>query len=211
MYSDAIESKIDKMFSDLRNEIHRSIDESFSSNDAVNTICDYVRLEMESRSKTMLSDMLFELNDSVLQTSFFADNIAGQNAFLAHNLRQEVLSKYQFTTTTTINYQEASRVVEAVKIGSGVLAVGGVCGIGIVLIGGLSFSSLVPIPVGMLFAIAFGAAIADYFLIEPNRNKKQFFLAIDKYFSEAKEQYLNWFDEIEKYFNNRVDEIKQTI
>lgn len=154
MYSDAIKSKIDKMFSDLRNEIQRSVDESFSSNDAVNTICDYVRLEMESRSKTMLSDMLFELNDSVLQTSFFADNIAGQNAFLAHNLRQEVLSKYQFTTTTTINYQEASRVVEAVKIGSGVLVVGGVCEIGIVLIGGLSISSLVPISVGMLFALA---------------------------------------------------------
>ncbi|MGL1206732.1 hypothetical protein ACSTK6_13345 [Vibrio parahaemolyticus] len=208
MYSDAIESKIDKMFSDLRNEIHLRFDESFSSNDAVNNICDYVRSEMESRSKTMLSDMLFELNDSVLQTSFFADNIAGQNAFLAHNLRQEVLSKYQFTTTTTIDYQEASRVVEAAKVGGGVLAVGG---IGIVLIGGLSFASLVPIPVGMLFAIAFGAAIADYFLIEPNRNKKQFFLAIDKYFSEAKEQYFNWFDEIENYFNKRVDEIKQTI
>lgn len=211
MYSDAIESKIDKMFRDLRKEIHRNIDESFSSNDAVNTICDYVRSEMESRSKTMLSDMLFELNDSVLQTSFFADNIAGQNAFLAHNLRQEVLSKYQFTTTNTIDYKEASWVVEAAKVGGGVLAVGGVCGIGIVLIGGLSFSSLVPIPVGMLFAIAFGAAIADYFLIEPNRNKKQFFSAIDKYFSEAKEQYFNWFDEIENYFNNRVDEIKQTI
>lgn len=211
MYSDAIESKIDKMFSDLRNEIHRSIDESFSSNDAVNTICDYVRSEMESRSKTMLSDMLFELNDSVLQTSFFADNIAGQNAFLAHNLRQEVLSKYQFTTTTIINYQEASRVVEAVKIGSGVLVVGGACEIGIVLIGGLSLSSLVPISVGMLFAVALGVAVADYFLIEPNRNKKQFCLAIDEYFSEAKEQYINWFDEIENYFNKRVDKIKQTI
>ncbi|MBY7856376.1 hypothetical protein ACOSZP_08880 [Vibrio fluvialis] len=211
MYSDAIKSKIDKMFSDLRNEIQRSVDESFSSNDAVNTICDYVRSEMESRSKTMLSDMLFELNDSVLQTSFFADNIAGQNAFLAHNLRQEVLSKYQFTTTTTINYQEASRVVEAVKIGSGVLVVGGVCEIGIVLIGGLSISSLVPISVGMLFALALGSAVADYFLIEPNRNKKKFFLAIDEYFSEAKEQYVNWFDEIENYFNKRVDKIKQTI
>lgn len=211
MYSDAIKSKIDKMFSDLRNEIQRSVDESFSSNDAVNTICDYVRTEMESRSKTMLSDMLFELNDSVLQTSFFADNIAGQNAFLAHNLRQEVLSKYQFTTTTTINYQEASRVVEAVKIGSGVLVVGGVCEIGIVLIGGLSISSLVPISVGMLFALALGSAVADYFLIEPNRNKKKFFLAIDEYFSEAKEQYVNWFDEIENYFNKRVDKIKQTI
>ncbi|MDF4801799.1 hypothetical protein P3592_13375 [Vibrio parahaemolyticus] len=211
MYSDTIKSKIDKMFSDLRDEVQESIDESFPSNDMVNTVCGRVRSEMESRSKTMLSDMLFELNDSVLQTSFFSDNIAGQNTFLMHNLRQEVLSKYQFATTTTINYQETSRVVGSVKVGAGVLAVGGVCEIGVVLIGGLSFSSLVPIPVGMLFAVAFGSAIADYFIIEPNRNKKQFFLAIDEYFSEAKEQYINWFDEIENYFNKRVNEIKQMI
>ena len=39
----------------------------------------------------------------------------------------------------------------------------------------------------MLFAVALGAAVADYFLIEPNRNKKQFCLAIDEYFSEAKD------------------------
>ncbi|NVP03094.1 hypothetical protein HWA77_23070 [Photobacterium damselae subsp. damselae] len=63
----------------------------------------------------------------------------------------------------------------------------------------------------MLFALALGSAVADYFLIEPNRNKKKFFLAIDEYFSEAKEQYVNWFDEIENYFNKRVDKIKQTI
>ncbi|KAB1184211.1 hypothetical protein [Photobacterium damselae] len=211
MYSDTIKSKIDKMFSDLRDEVQESIDESFPSNDMVNIVCGRVRSEMESRSKTMLSDMLFELNDSVLQTSFFADNMAGQNAFLTHNLRQEVLTKYQFSTTSTINYQETSLVVGSVKVGGGVLAVGGVCEIGIVLIEELSFSSLVPIPVGMLFALAFGAAIADYFFIKPNRNKKQFFLAIDEYFSEAKEQYINWFDEIENYFNKRVNEIKQMI
>lgn len=81
MYSDTIKSKIDKMFSDLRDEVQESIDESFPSNDMVNIVCGRVRSEMESRSKTMLSDMLFELNDSVLQTSFFADNMAGQNAF----------------------------------------------------------------------------------------------------------------------------------
>lgn len=117
MYSDTIKSKIDKMFSDLRDEVQESIDESFPSNDMVNIVCGRVRSEMESRSKTMLSDMLFELNDSVLQTSFFADNMAGQNTFLTHNLRQEVLTKYQFSTTSTINYQETSLVVGSVKVG----------------------------------------------------------------------------------------------
>lgn len=203
--------KTDKMFIDLRKKIQGIVDESYSLNDAVNSVCRIVSSEMESRSKTMLSDMLFDLNDSVLKTSFFADNIARQNNFLALNFRQEILSKYQFTTTTTIDYQEAFRILQAAKVGCGVLAVSGICEIGMVLIGGLSFSSLVPIPVGVLFAAGFGSAMVDYFFIEPNKNKKQFFFAIDKYFAEAHQQYLKWFDEVENYFNKRIDEIKQTI
>lgn len=203
--------KADKMFSDLKMDIQRIVDESGSLNESVNTVCLHVCSEMESRSKTMLSDMLFELNDSTLQTSFFADNVARQNDFLALNIRQEILSKYQFATTIKINYQEASRIIQAGKVGAGVLAGGAICEIGIVLIGALSFSSLVPIPVGVLFAAAFGSAMVDYFFIEPNRNKKLFFIAMDKYFIEAQKQYVNWFDEVEKYFNKRVGEIVQTI
>lgn len=211
MYSENIKPKADKIFTDLREKIREIVNESYSLNDTVKSVYQIVSSEIESRSKTMLSDMLFDLNDSVLQTSFFADNISRQNDFLALNLRQEILSKYQFKTTTTIDYQEASRILQAAKAGCGVLAVGGICEIGMVLIAGLSFSSLIPIPVGVLFATTFGSAMADYLFIEPNKNKKQFFLAIDKYFSEAHQQYLNWFDEVENYFNKRVDEIKQTL
>lgn len=199
------------MFNDLSKEIQKFVDESCSLNDAVEKISNLVSSKIKLRSKTMLSDMLFELNDSVLQTSYFADNIARQNDFLSKNFPQEILSKYQLSITTKVDYQEACQDLEAAKIGGGVLAVGGVCAIGGVLIGGLSFSSLVPIPIGILFAAAFGAAMADYFFIEPNRNKKQFFLAIDKYLSEAKKQYVNWFNGIENYFYKQVDDFKQVI
>ena len=211
MYSDIIKLKIDKMFNDLSKEIQQIVDESCSLNDGVEKISNFVSSKIKLRSKTMLSDMLFELNDSVLKTSFFADKIAQQNDFLSRNFRQEILRKYQFSITTKVDYQEASQALEAAKIGGGVLAIGGIGAIGVVLIGGLSLSSLVPIPIGILFAAAFGAAMADYFFIEPNRNKKQFFLAIEKYLSEVKKQYINWFNEIENYFYKQVDNFKQVI
>ena len=159
----------------------------------------------------LFRSMLFYLNNSVLDDVFFADNIARQNDFLSRNFPQEILSKYQFSITAKVDYQEASQALEAAKIGGGVLAIGGIGAIGVVLIGGLSLSSLVPIPIGILFAAAFGAAMADYFFIEPNRNKKQFFLAIEKYLSEVKKQYINWFNEIENYFYKQVDNFKQVI
>jgi hypothetical protein len=51
----------------------------------------------------------------------------------------------------------------------------------------------------------------DYLFIEPKKSKKRFSSAVDKYLSEAKEQYLNWFDSVENYYNMRVAQIKETI
>lgn len=209
MYSEKINPKVEKMFNDLR--VHAlAIVESNSANEAVNMICQSVSSEMTSRSKTMLSDMLFDLNDSLLCTSFFAD-VSRQNKFMELNLRKEILSKYQFTTNKVIDYREVSRLMQTIKVGGGTLAIGGVCEIGAVLIAGLSLSSLVPVPVGILIAASFGAAMVNYFVTEPNQNRKNISQATDKYLIEAQKQFLSWFDEVENYFNNRVDELKKTI
>jgi hypothetical protein len=210
MYSEKMKPKVEKMFDDLRMEAQEIVVETKSANEAVSRICKRISSETATRSKTMLSDMLFDLNDSLLQTSFFT-NTSQQNKFTELNLRQEILSKYQFTATITIDYEEASRIAQAIKVSSATFAIGGICEIGVVLIAGLSLSSLVPVPVGVLFAAAFGTAMLSYFAIEPNRNKRNFSQVIDKYLAEAQQQFLNWFDEIENYFNNRVDEIKQKI
>ena len=63
----------------------------------------------------------------------------------------------------------------------------------------------------MLVVASIGAALADYYAIEPAKNKKNLALAFDGYLTQAKQQFLNWFDEVEKYFNTRVEEIKQTV
>lgn len=209
MYSEKVKLKVEKMFKDLRNEAQEIIVDTNSADEAVNRICQLVNSETSSRSKSMLSDMLFDLNDLLLQTSFF-ENTVQQNKFVELNLRQEILSKYQFTASTVINYQEASRIMESIKIGGVALAIGGTCAIGVVLIAGLSFSSLVILPVGMLFAAAFGATMINYFLIEPNRSKMNLSQEVDKYLVEAQQQFFIWLDEIESFFNKRVDEFKQT-
>ena len=97
------------------------------------------------------------------------------------------------------------------KVGGTVFIIGGAAEIGTVLIRGLSFSSLAPIPVGVLIALSLGAVLADYYFIAPSRSKKALLQALNNYFIEAKRQLLNWFDEVEKYFNMRVEEIKQTL
>ena len=157
-----------------------------------------------------MSDMLDDLTNALLETEFFAD-ITKQNAFYRMNLQEEILSKYHFAPSASVNYKEASRKVQALKVGGVTFAAGAVLEVGVVLIAGLSLSSLVPIPISVLVVASIGAALADYYAIEPARNKKNLALAFDTYLVQAKQQFLNWFDEVEKYFNARVEEFKQTM
>ena len=210
MYSTTIKPKVDVMFNDLREKVSAIVIESSTSNEAINNVTKLVSSELAARSKSILSDMLFDLSDKLMDTEFFAD-IARQNRFAEINLRQEILSKYQFAPSTTVNYREASRTVQALKVGGATFVVGGAIEIGVVLIAGLSISNLVPIPISILIVASIGAALADYYAIEPAKNKKALAQALDNYLVDAKQQFLNWFDEVEKYFNVRVEEIKQAM
>ena len=137
MYSTTIKPKVDVMFNDLRKKVSAIVIESSTSNEAINNVTKLVSSELAARSKSILSDMLFDLSDKLMDTEFFAD-IARQNRFAEINLRQEILSKYQFAPSTTVNYREASRTVQALKVGGATFVVGGAIEIGVVLIAATS-------------------------------------------------------------------------
>ena len=210
MYSKTIKPKVDAMFGDLRSKAFSIVNEAASSNEAIDNVTKLVSSELATRSKSIMSDMLFDLTDSLMETVFFAD-IVRQNRFSEINLRQEILSKYQFTASTSMSYKEASKAMQAIKVGGATLVIGGAAEVGVVLISGLSLSSLVPIPIGILIVASIGAAMAEYLAFAPARSRKALAEALDKYLIETQQQFLNWFDEVEKYFNMRVEEIKATI
>jgi hypothetical protein len=210
MYSTKVMPKVDKMFEELKTRVASIITKSSTSKEAIDKVTEVVSSELATRSKSLLSDMLFDLNDALMETDYFSD-IAKQNRFTEANLRKEILDKCQFTASTTIDYKEASSKINALAVGGGTLLVGGAIEVGYVLIKGLSLSTLVPIPISVLIVASMGAAIADYYTVEPNRSKKALQNAIDNYLDKAKTQFIGWFDEVENYYNKRVEEIKLTI
>lgn len=210
MYSKTIKRKVEEMFSELKKRVSAIVGESMSTDEIIREVTRVVSSELSTRSRTILSDMLFELSDSLLKTDFFSD-VARQNKFFEINLRQEILNKYRFDATTSVKYEESSKTLQALKVGGITFAAGAAIEIGSVLIAGLSFPALVPIPISILVAASIGAALTDYYVIEPARNKKKLALALEDYLLRAQQQFLQWFDEIENYFNARVEEIKKTM
>jgi len=210
MYSVTIKPKVDKMFSELWTKVDRIISETDFTNNVISKIALIVSSETASRSKTILSDMLFDLSDALLKTPFFTDT-SRQNKFMELNLRQEIFSKYQFSTSGTIDYKEATRIVQSLKLGGTTFAISGIGAISVVLIKGLPLSSLVPIPICVLVVVALGVVLVDYYALEPNRSEKKLKEAVKTHLDEVQQQFLNWFNEVERYFNKRVDEIKLTM
>ena len=210
MYSDSIKDKVNTMFDDLKKRVVIIVSNSNTANEAAQKVTKLACSELTTRSKSLLSDMLFDLTDALMNTDYFKD-VSAQNRFTEINLRQEILSKYQFTPTGTLDYNESSREIKALMVGGTTFVIGGVAELGYVLISGLSLSSLIPIPIGALIATSIGTALTDYYAIEPKREKKAMVNALNDYFEQAKKQFIEWFDEVERYFNMRVEEIKRTI
>lgn len=210
MYSSIIRPKVEEMFSNFREQTINVLNESTNLDEIIRTITRIVTFELTMRSKFILNDMLFALTNAVLVTEFFTES-KKKNAFYEIDLEQEIVKEYQFEPSVSIGFNESSRMMHAAKVGGATFAVGGVAGVGIALKTGVSLSSLLPIPLGGFIAASIGVALADYYALGPQRSKKELEKAINEYLDTLKEQFLNWFDEIEVYFNKRVEEIKLTM
>ena len=210
MYSELIKDKVDLLFNELKSKATTIVSESSSSKEATEKVTRLVSSELAARSKSILSDMLFDLTDKLMETEYFSD-ISKQNRFTEVNLRQEILNKYQFASGSSLDFDEAAQTIQALMAGGATLVVGGAAEVGYVLISGLELSVLVPIPISVLIVASIGVALADYYANWPRRSKKALKNALDTYLDETNKQYIEWFDEVEKYFNSRVEEIKKTI
>ena len=210
MYSESIKNKVDILFDELKSRTTTIISQSSTSKEATEKVTKLVSSELAARSKSILSDMLFDLTDELMETDFFSD-ISKQNRFTEANLRQEILNIYQFSPSTSLDFDEAARTIQALMAGGATFAAGGAVEVGYVLISGLKISTLVPIPISVLIIASIGVALADYYANWPRRSKKALKNALDRYLDETHQQFITWFDEVENYFNKRVEEIKKTI
>ena len=87
MYSTSIEPKVQVMFGELNKKVETIVSESSTSKEAIEKVTKLISSELATRSKSILSDMLFELTDKLMETEYFSD-ISKQNKFTEINLRQ---------------------------------------------------------------------------------------------------------------------------
>lgn len=83
----------------------------------------------------------------------------------------------------------------AVGAAAGTLAVGGLLK--------LAISGLVNVPFAVIIAGAFAAACVAYVSV-PQKNKRDFLQAVNRFLVNLEQEILDWLTEIEIYFEDRV-------
>ena len=189
MYNAKLQKQVKQMFRDLQTKADEVITSSSTYRIASERMMNMVSSRVSAETEGYIIDLYASFAERIRKEEFF-QNPEHLNAFYRLNLREELNSKYHFEIGSLdaykkgIDYDEINRLYASLGVMAGTLAVGGI----------------------LKFAIsgAVNMPCAAYFKIVPKKNKKEFRRAVNKFLNDLENDILNWFVDVENFFESRV-------
>lgn len=200
MYNTELKKEIHIMFQELAAKAKEITDTSRTSQMATERISKEVSSRVAAESEGYIVDMYTYLVARIKEDEYFKDP-EHLNAFYRLNLREELNNRYHFEVESLdsykkgIEFKEVNKLYAAAGVAAGTLAVGGILKFAI--------SGLICIPIAVIIAGAVIAGIATYFSV-PEKNKKKYNQAVNKFLNDMENEILDWLTEVENYFDSRV-------
>ena len=200
MYNSELKKEIHIMFQELSEKAKEIVDTSRTSQMATERISKAVASRVTAESEGYIVDMYTCLVIKIKADEYFKDP-EHLNAFYRLNLREKLNDRYHFEVesldayTKGIEFKEVNKLYAAAGATAGTLAVGGILKFAI--------SGLIHIPVAIIIAGAVIAGVAAYFSV-PEKNKKVYNRAVNKYLNDMENEILEWLTEVENYFDSQV-------
>lgn len=200
---------IKKLFVEMTEEVNNIIRAAPSYNAATHSIIEYVSTKIAASSQGYMIDLYIELSKKTLQEEIFRDP-ANANKFYELNMRKKISDAYRFDVkdldayNTGIDFKEINRLYTTAGAAVGSAAVGSI------LLGVLS--GVVDIPIVLIIAGAVLAGIVGggitYTNVVPEKNKNNFLKAVKAFMYRLEKELLNWVDEVIKFYNQKIEELK---
>lgn len=210
--SEKVKGYIKELFREMNEEVADIATISPTSDTATQSIMEYVSTKIAAASEGYVVDLYSELSKKTLKEDLFMDS-GNANRFYELNMRKKLSEAYQFdvqnleTYSTGVNFKEINRAYSTAVAAVGSAAVGGI------LLGALS--GVVNIPMVVIIAGAVLAGIAGggvtYAKIVPEKNKDAFIKAVKKFMIDLEIELINWVDEVIKFYNQQVEELKRSL
>ena len=200
MYNSELKKEIHVMFQELSVKAKEIVDTSRTSQMATERISEAVASRVTAESEGYIVDMYTCLVVKIKADEYFKDP-GNLNAFYRLNLREKLNDRYYFEVESLdaykkgIEFKEVNKLYVAAGVAAGTLAVGGILKFAI--------SGLIHIPIAVIIAGAVIAGVAAYFSV-PQKNKKEYNRAVNKYLNDMENEILDWLTEVENYFDSQV-------
>lgn len=200
LYKKELEKRLHALFSNLKIKANEIASNARTNIDATERIMRLVSSTISAEVEGYIVDMYACLVERIKKEDFFKnpDNL---NAFYRLNLRNELNERYQFNIEDIdaykkgIEYKEVNKLYVAAGAVAGTLALGGILK--------FALSSVVGIPFAVVIAGAVVVACSAYFAV-PTRNRKEYKKAVEKFLCDLEEDILDWFVDVEVYFDEQV-------
>lgn len=200
MYNKELEKQVHELFKELKTKANNIASEARTNTDATERIMRLVSSTISAEAEGYMVDMYACLVEKIKSEDFFK-NPENLNAFYRLNLRDGLNEKYQFNIEDIdaykngIEYKDINQLYAAAGAAAGTLALGGILK--------FALSKVIGIPFVIVIAGAVVAACAAYFAV-PTRNRKEYKKAIDKFLCDLENDILDWFVDVEVYFDEQV-------
>lgn len=206
MYHKIINQKVKYILSELEAKCINIIDNNAITNQIFIKITNIVSKELLVRTDSILTDLLYDLQDKALQDPVFKD-ISIRNRFRSLNLVECILDQYKFNVDN-FEYNKAKSNRSSFIIGIGVFVVS--C---LFFAFFYSFEKLIfsPTPIVILLLVSSIMTILAYYINNSKNNKRRIKRALNQYFNVIEKDLDKWFEQAESYYIKRVNEFKLTI
>lgn len=206
MYNKELELDINSLFCELRKEVEEIIDTSKTYKVASEMIVDIVASKVVTESKGYVIDLYASLVNDIKKDDYFK-NPNHLNDFYRLNLRGDLNNKYNFDIKSLDSYKKGIKFDEI----NNLYATAGAT-VGTLTVGGIlkyCISGTVNIPLIVIIAGAAVVALGVNKAISI-QNKNKFKRVVYKFLKDMESDILNWLDDIEDYFKDRVNSLRRS-
>ncbi|MCM1991320.1 hypothetical protein [Oceanirhabdus seepicola] len=196
---DALEKSIDKAINGIQEKANTISLEESDCKVVLDKICNYTAQKLTIESKTILASIYTNLSQQTLKVDIF-QNSKNASAFYSRDIRSELSKKFTFEVPKEINYKEAKDTIKALEVSGAIIIVGSVVS--------FNMKMIIPVAISVIIAGIMGFVISNKSSIG---SKEKCSEVIDKYLIEVKRQMMVWIDDIVKYYDNCVEEVKKNL
>lgn len=191
-----LEQYIDKIIKGIQTDVNKNIKSGMSDKQLINKVINVTVNKFTPESKMILSSTYNMLMEHTLSSDKYIDSNR-KAAFYETDILKELTGKFNFEVPKDVDYRDSGNEINKLVKSGVVVVVGGLISI--------SLESWIPVGIAVVIIGIMALTLKD----GPKSGYKETDAVISEYLMNVKQSILLWINSIEKYYDDRVEQLER--